>query len=80
MIPVDWLLIVSVIISIVSITAAVLNAKLIVYCFPIWIAANVAWIAYSVVLQLYGSILMWVCYTVICIDGWRTWNKKKVVK
>lgn len=50
-----------------------LNGRKIIWCFPVWIASNVAWIASGVPVQV---IVMNLCMFCLNITGWRNWARK----
>ena len=63
--------------TILSITGIVLNAKKIIYCWPIWLVSNILWIIYNIQLKELSPIVLWVVFFMFNIYGWIEWNKSK---
>jgi nicotinamide mononucleotide transporter len=63
--------------TLISVIGIVLNAKKIIYCWPIWLLSNVLWITYFVVLKNYPSIVLWIMFSIFNVYGWLEWNKLK---
>lgn len=69
------------IVSVVSALGIILNAKHIIWCWPVWLVSNAGWIAYSLLEKDYPSVVLWTLFTLFNIYGWRAWYvaKKKNV-
>lgn len=65
------------IITLISVTGSILNAKHSVYCFYIWIMSNILWIMYDLYIKLYSRALLDIFQTIICIYGIINWRKMK---
>ena len=58
---------------ILSIIGIILNARKVIYCWLVWIIANVFWIVHSISVGDYVTTIVWAVFTVSNIYGWRKW-------
>ena len=66
---------------ILSLIGIFLNAKKIIWCWPIWISANVFWcIHFIFFVPQFTSVLLWIFFTVFNVYGWYEWNKENKLK
>ena len=63
------------ILSGLSITGAILNARMIRAGFVFWIIANIGWIVFGIKEEIYSQIPIWIVFTVISIYGFVFWEK-----
>jgi nicotinamide riboside transporter PnuC len=63
--------------TILSIIGTILNAKLIKWCFPIYIVSNIGWIITDIQYGMYEQIPIWIVFIIIGIYGFWDWNKKE---
>lgn len=66
------------IVSSLSILGAVLNAKLNIKGFYVWVIANLLWVAYDIYLGAYAQAALFCVYTGISIWGIKKWREKKI--
>ncbi len=59
-----------------------LNAKGILWCWPVWLASNVFWLALGVSYGDPSMIASQFCFAGLNVYGWRNWHltNKKVVR
>lgn len=67
--------IITAILTILSILGAYLNAKKKIEGFYIWIISNIGWIIIDTIAGLYFQSILFVVYTIICIEGIIQWRK-----
>ena len=60
-----------------SISGAILNAKMFRIGFLVWIVANTGWIYANITWGLYSQIPIWIVYNAICVMGWFAWKDKE---
>jgi nicotinamide riboside transporter PnuC len=61
----------------VSIVGTVLNARRNIWCFPLWIIANLFWIIYGYNKSAPAMTAMFAVYLGLAIYGWVFWNEKE---
>jgi len=61
--------------TIISIIGIILNAKKIIYCWPVWLLSNILWITYFSVLKNGPSIVLWIVFSIFNIYGWIKWKQ-----
>lgn len=72
--------IIALILSMVSIAGAILNARQLKEGFVLWIIGNSGWILVNIFYQLWEQIPMWATYVCISAYGLFYWSKGKEVK
>lgn len=65
------------IITILCLVGTVLNVKKIIYCFHIWIVANIAWLIFDISTGLYSRALLDFVQLIFAVWGIIEWRKKK---
>jgi nicotinamide riboside transporter PnuC len=63
-----------------SIVGVILNAKKIIWCWPMWIIANLFWFIISIQKRDYPQIFMWTIFEIGNVCGWIQWVKDKKKK
>jgi nicotinamide mononucleotide transporter len=66
--------------TVISIVGIILNAKKIIYCWPVWVVSNILWIIYFASLDMIPSVVLWIVFTIFNIYGWRQWYKDINIK
>lgn len=66
--------------TILSISGAILNAKLNKNGFILYIIANIGWIITDIEYKLYAQIPVWVIFIVIGVYGYIDWSKKEAIE
>lgn len=69
--PLMWL------VTIASVVGTVANAQQRIWCFPVWLVANVMWAAYNVHHGAYAQAALWVVYSVLAVYGWWSWARAR---
>jgi nicotinamide mononucleotide transporter len=54
---------------------AILNTRKIIWCWPVWILANTAWVVYWWPKQEYAMLLLMGMFTCLNIYGWWHWTR-----
>lgn len=62
-----------------SLAGIYLNAKKIIWCWPVWIGSDVFWIIYFLPKQEWSSIVLWLVFGLMNIYGWLQWKKSAKV-
>lgn len=60
---------------ILNLIGCVFNAKKSIWCWPIWLAGNAAWLAYWIPKSELAAILLTCTYVALNIYGYREWKK-----
>ena len=60
-----------------SLTGVILNAKKIIYCWPIWTLSNFFWIYHTIYVQEWAALTTWSLFLLANVYGWIQWNKEK---
>ena len=61
-----------------STAGIILNAKKIIYCWPLWIAANIIWFCSAVPKNEFALASLWVVFIVFNLYGWVEWARPPV--
>lgn len=64
------------IVTAISIIGSILNARKSIWCFYVWIFANIIWLAYDIHINLYSRAALDIFQTVICISGIIFWKRE----
>jgi len=59
--------------SILSITGIILNAYMVIWCWPVWILANTFWIYWSWKKREIAQVILWIAFEFANIYGWYMW-------
>lgn len=59
-----------------SLFGLILNAKRIIWCWPIWILANIYWVQAAYHKQDWPTFALWMAYSAFNVYGWYSWAKK----
>ena len=59
-----------------SLAGTVLNVKKIKYCFYIWTAANILWLAFDIYAGLYSRAVLDAVHLGFAVWGIKAWGKK----
>ena len=60
-----------------SIVGIALNANKLITCWPVWIASNFFWLAYSLPQKDWAYVVLWVVFVFFNSYGWYQWLSKK---
>jgi len=63
-----------------SIIGIILNARKIIWCWPVWVVSNILWIIYFEKLKMTPSVVLWIVFSVFNVYGWIQWKKDKKLK
>lgn len=61
--------------SALSILGLFLNARRHIYCWPVWLASNVLWIAHCVGVREWAAVVTWGLFLVFNAYGLYAWRK-----
>lgn len=62
--------------TILSVIGIVMNAKKIIWCWPVWMASNVGFIYGAIFVDFTPNlIVLWVMFLGFNVYGWREWKK-----
>ena len=70
------MLAIEVIVLILAIIGVVLNNRMIILCFPIWMISNVLAGYVHAAGGMYGMLTRDAAFFVLCIHGWASWYRK----
>lgn len=60
--------------ALLSLVGIFLNAKKNIWCWPVWIASNFCWIAYSLYTQEWAVLITFGGFFLGNLYGWREWH------
>jgi nicotinamide riboside transporter PnuC len=60
-----------------SIAGIFLNAKKIIWCWHVWIASNVFWIAYCIKTNQIPALIMWIVFFFANLYGYFQWKMNR---
>ena len=69
---ISWLL------TTISLTGAIFNAKGNIWGFFIWVPVNIAWAVYDFIVGQPALASLFIAYTIITLFGIYTWRKKGI--
>ena len=58
-----------------SFIGILLNAWKIIWCWPIWVIANIFWIYWSLKKKEWSQVFLWIIFTLVNLYGWFIWAK-----
>jgi hypothetical protein len=58
-----------------SICGVLLNAKKVIWCWPIWCVGNLGWMYNAYVVRDWPQFAVWVVFTLANLYAWRCWQK-----
>lgn len=59
----------------ISMFGSYLNSVKSIYCFYVWIIANILWIIYDVSIKLYSRAALDILQTILCVYGIINWRQ-----
>lgn len=71
-------IIISWLITAISLTGAIFNAKGNIWGFYIWIPANIGWVVYDFAIEQPAQASLFIAYTIITLFGIYAWRKKGI--
>ena len=63
--------------TVLAIVGVVLNNRLNIACFSVWIVSNTIFAALHIKAGLWSIVVRDVVFTFLAIEGWRQWSKKR---
>lgn len=63
--------------TILAVAGVVLNNRLNIACFSLWIVSNTIFAALHISAGLWSIVVRDVVFTFLAIAGWRQWSKKR---
>jgi nicotinamide riboside transporter PnuC len=72
----NWLMISTWILTVVSLIGTILNVKKIKYCFYIWTVSNTLWLCYDIYTGLYSRAALDLVHLLLAVWGIFAWHKK----
>ena len=70
---IDKLKLISWIASFFSLFGTVLNAFMIIWCWPIWIVGNILWIYWAYKKKEWSQFILWIVFEGANVLGWYQW-------
>lgn len=49
-------------------------------CWPLWVAIDLCYVAFFIHLQLYLTAGLYMAFTLLALDGWRTWRQDPALR
>lgn len=59
--------------SVFSLAGVILNAYLIIWCWPVWCLGNTLWMYWSVKKKEWSQLILWIVFTLANFYGWYQW-------
>lgn len=63
--------------TILAVAGVMLNNRLNIACFSVWIVSNLIFAVLHVSAGLWSIVVRDVVFTFLAIEGWRQWSKKR---
>jgi nicotinamide riboside transporter PnuC len=63
-----------------SLAGVFLNARKIIWCWPIWCLANTGWCIDAWMRSDWPQVILWIVFTIFNCYGWWCWSGSSVVK
>ena len=60
--------------SFFSLLGVVLNALMIIWCWPVWCIGNTLWMVWSYRKKEYAQFILWIVFTLANFYGWYNWS------
>ncbi len=59
--------------AVLSVVGIILNGNRFIICWPVWIIADLCWIAYSLPKRDWAYVVLWIVFLAANVYGWYQW-------
>jgi nicotinamide mononucleotide transporter len=60
--------------TVLSLIGIILNSYMLIWCWPVWMLANLLWMFWSTKKKEWSQLILWIVFFVTNIYGWYQWS------